>query len=149
MCPTPCKADPCKGHQPLCKGGLCSTDTPPVALAPGVLDDLSQAGQLLLDDARVSQYFHETQRPERVPLVVAWEPGMPQPRWTKFGRPVQIFEGLPAKQPYLVPTLVSVEAQKATFNFWYEPEGTLFVGELIKRDGRWAVGSIQVHERSR
>lgn len=151
MCERPCKTDPCVGIQPRCVRGLCSANgAAPRPMPPAQLvDDVSAAGQLLLDDRRVAAYFHERERPERVPLVVAWEPGMPHARWTKFGRPVEIVDGLPPAQPYLLPTLVSVDGSKASFAFWYEPEGTRMAGELVKRDGTWTVVSVDIAERRR
>ena len=142
MCAEPCKVDACKDHHAKCERRLCTTEGAHASWSPSAIDDVSAAGQLVLDDPRVAKYFHEG------PLVVAWEPGQPHPRWNRLGKPAEIVDGLP-DGPYLLPSFVVFEATTATFNLWLMPEETMLVGTLVKRDGRWSVSTIEVHERQK
>lgn len=150
QCPRACKVDACAGHAPRCTGHLCVDGaTAPTTFAPSVGDELTAAGQVLLDDPRLSQYFHEKERPERVPLVVAWPPNAPKPRWQKFGRAVTFADGLPDAQPYLLPSLLRLGGDSATFNLSYESEGIFVGAELRKKEGHWVVDRLDITERRR
>lgn len=150
-CAQPCAKDACAGHAARCDHGLCTTEGYAASLAsrltPAVLDDLSKIGQLVIDDKRVAMYFHETQRPERVPLVVAWEPRVPAPTWTKFGKPVVFAEGVPTKGAFLLPTQVTIESDKATLILVYAAEGATFHADLAKAAGAWSITKLTATER--
>jgi hypothetical protein len=108
--------------------------------------DASRAGQLVLDDPRFVAYLHAKERPERLPMVVAWEPGVPVPSWSIGGVPAKIVAGLPPGD-CLIPTMVLVEGDSATFRFEYRPEGIEVGAELTRTGDAWTIKSLTVTER--
>lgn len=146
LCPEVCKTDACAGQNPRCTGGACTSDQP-MANAPNVviLEEASKAGQLVLDDPRFAKYVHAKERPERIPMVIAWEPGVPHPSWSVGGEPARFVEGLP--KDALVPTMVIVEAASATFRFEYAPEGIAMSAQLTKKGDAWTLVGLEVVER--
>lgn len=149
-CPEECAVDPCSGKLAQCDNGLCTTQgqaAKATRAAAVFMEDLERAGQLVLDSDKVAPYFHEQERPERAPLVIAWEPGVPHPKWTKFGKDVQIVDGIPVTAPVLVPLRIELDATSASMTFWYEPEGATFHARLAKEEGNWKVVSLEVTER--
>lgn len=149
-CPKECALDACAGKQAQCHNGLCTTQghaDQAIRAAKVFMADLERAGQLVLDSDKLTPYFHEQERPERVPLVVAWEPGVPHPKWTKFGTEVQVVDGIPVTSPVLVPLHIQLDASSASLTLWYEPEGATFHAQLSKQDGAWSLVSLDVTER--
>lgn len=149
-CEKECAPDPCSGKSAQCHNGLCTTQghaAKATRAAAVFMADLERAGQLVLDSDRVAPYFHEQERPERVPLVVAWEPGVPHPKWTKFGKDVEVVDGIPVTAPVLVPLRIELDATSASMTLWYEPEGATFHAQLAKQDGNWKIVSLEVTER--
>jgi hypothetical protein len=111
-----------------------------------ILETASRAGQLVLDDPRFVAYLHAKERPERIPMVIAWEPGVPHPSWNVGGKPATFVEGLPAG-PSLVPTMVIVEPGSATFRFDYAPEGIAMSAQLTKKGDAWTIVGLEIVER--
>jgi hypothetical protein len=146
LCPEPCKTDGCAGQKPKCTGGACTTDQPmPDVPSGAILEEAGKAGQLVLDDPRFVAYLHAKERPERIPMVIAWEPGVPHPSWSVGGKPATFVEGLPKEA--LVPTMVIVEAASATFRFLYPPEGIEMSAQLSKKGDAWTLVGLEIVER--
>jgi hypothetical protein len=147
LCPKPCDVDGCAGQRPVCAAGASTSDRPPPnAPSAAVMAEASRAGQLVLDDPRFVAYLHAPERPQRLPLVVAWEPGVPHPTWTAAGVPARIVEGLPGGDA-LIPTLVLVDGDVATFRFEYPPEGIEVSAELVRKGDVWTIKGLAITER--
>lgn len=151
-CSEICTSDPCSGHHAFCDHGQCSTEgfAAPPSPPAGWLDEAKIIGQLVLDDPKVSHYFHEKQRPERIPLVVAWPRGIPTPAWTKFGKPVVFAtEGIPPRvKPHLFVAELTIDVASANFSFGYGVEGISVYAVLGKKAGSWTIRELHVSEAS-
>ncbi len=147
LCPAVCGLDACAGSRPQCVASVC-TSNHAEREAPGadVLEATRAAGQLVLDDPRFVAYLHARERPERLPMKIAWEPRFPRPAWTVGGQPAMLFDGLPSG-PHLLPSLVHVEGDTARFELVYAPEGITVAAQVDRRGGRWEITSLRVTER--
>lgn len=146
-CPGACGLDVCAGRRAQCIASVCTSDhEEPEAPTAEVLEATRAAGQLVLDDPRFVAYLHAKERPERVPMKIAWEPRFPRPAWTVGGQPATLSDGLPGG-PHLLPRLVQVEGDTASFELFYEPEGITVSAQVDRRGGRWEVTSLRVTER--
>jgi len=108
--------------------------------------ETSRAGQLVLDDPRFVAYVHAKERPERLPMTIAWEPNVPHPSWSVGGKPARIADGLPPG-PTLVPVRIEVAGDAALFQFLYDVEGITVTAELTRRAGAWTLESFTITER--
>ena len=73
------------------------------------------------------------------------EPGVLHPSRSVGGKAATFVEGLP--KDALVPTMVIVEAESATFRFEYAPEGIAMSAALTKKGDAWTLVGLEIVER--
>src|SRR5262245_10138941 len=114
--------------------------------SPGT-NDIREILQLLLNDPRLTRYYHFDQRPERAPLRVVNQSttAIGQPDVTAAGQRVRI--ATERSEQAIEISAVSIAEASAEIQFAFRVEGIAGQATFKKLQGRWSLDELSVAER--
>lgn len=113
-------------------------------------ENLEEVIQKAIDLAKLQQYYHINEIPNRFPLIILKNDKIPSIlKLNKFGKQVEILdESTITKQnkAYLVFSKTNITENTASIHFSYPIEGIRVRIEFIKKDNKWLIKESELVE---